>query len=50
LIVTRYGNTDPECCRWRFGSFRAQADAARKVLDSDEFNGVTAWFERDPCE
>ncbi len=43
----RYGTRVLE---WRFGSFRAQADAAYKVLSNSNLDGIAAWFLKDPVE
>ncbi len=48
-VIVRSENhaTNQRVLEWRFGSFRAQADAARKTLRLD-FRGISTWFCSDP--
>ncbi|ROV95544.1 hypothetical protein VSDG_05308 [Cytospora chrysosperma] len=50
-VILRHEGENFRCLEWRFGSFRAQAESAQKMLNDKEHKDFyTVEFARDPCE
>lgn len=50
-VILRHEGENVRCLEWRFGSFRAQAESAEKMLtDPKHKDFYSVKFARDPCE